>query len=112
MRQAEIFEGADFGKPRVSLARARELVGAVEALEEYDGSDLWGHCERLATRARASGAHSVARAVCWYGCTHAFDRHGPEPDIPVWIDYRNLQVREALPDEESMWPGVQKAGKR
>lgn len=32
------------------------------------------------------------------------NRHGGQGDIPVLWDYRTLRVREALPDEEHMWP--------
>ncbi|MCH7563338.1 MAG: hypothetical protein IH968_05880 [Gemmatimonadetes bacterium] len=32
------------------------------------------------------------------------NRHGGIGDIPVWMDYRSLRVREALPDEEAEWP--------
>lgn len=34
------------------------------------------------------------------------NRHGGIGDIPVWMDYRTLQIREALPDEEDRWPGA------
>lgn len=34
------------------------------------------------------------------------NRHGGVGDIPVWFDYRTLRMREALPDEESEWPGA------
>lgn len=32
------------------------------------------------------------------------NRHGPSGDIPVLWDYRTLQIREGLPDEENEWP--------
>jgi len=32
------------------------------------------------------------------------NRHGPAISIPVELDKRNLQIREALPDEEGEWP--------
>ena len=35
----------------------------------------------------------------------AKNRHGPDIEIPVWFDHRSLAVREALPDEEHLWPG-------
>lgn len=34
------------------------------------------------------------------------NRHGGLGDIPVWMDYRTLRIREALPDEEAEWPGA------
>ena len=34
------------------------------------------------------------------------NRHGGIGDIPVWLDYRTLRIREALPDEEAEWPGA------
>ena len=33
------------------------------------------------------------------------NRHGGYGDIPIEWDYRTLRVREALPDEEHLWPG-------
>lgn len=33
------------------------------------------------------------------------NRHGPTGDIPVEWDYRTLQMREAMDDETSEWPG-------
>ena len=34
------------------------------------------------------------------------NRHGPGPEIPVYIDYKTLRMTEALQDEEHLWPGV------
>jgi replicative DNA helicase len=32
------------------------------------------------------------------------NRHGPTREIPIEWNYRTLTMREALPDEEAMWP--------
>ena len=32
------------------------------------------------------------------------NRHGPNTEIPIEWNYRTLRVREALPDEEELWP--------
>ena len=34
----------------------------------------------------------------------AKNRHGREGDIPIEIDYRTHRIRQALPDEEALWP--------
>lgn len=36
----------------------------------------------------------------------AKNRHGATGEIPILWDYSTLRVREALPDEERRWPGV------
>lgn len=36
------------------------------------------------------------------------NRHGGQGEIPIEWDYRTLQVREALPDEEVEWPTANK----
>ena len=108
------------------LAKSRKVVTIGLSQFNRTTSANWQDRPRIQGLFGASGlendAHQVAMidhsryekgqhgARTWL--TIGKNRHGPEPDIPVWIDYRNLQVREALPDEESMWPGVQKAGKR
>ena len=33
------------------------------------------------------------------------NRHGPTGKIPIWLSYKNLQIRQALADEVSDWPG-------
>lgn len=42
----------------------------------------------------------------------AKNRHGGNGEIPVCWDYGTLQVREALPDEEHRWPGIERVGTR
>lgn len=76
MRQPELFEGADFGKPRPSLARARELVAEVEALADVLDETWFDRCMAVNALARRLGAHSVARAVCWLLIPETLDRHG------------------------------------
>lgn len=34
------------------------------------------------------------------------NRHGPQIEVPVALDKRNLRIREAMPDEEGEWPGM------
>lgn len=34
------------------------------------------------------------------------NRHGSSGEIPVEWDYRTLRIRQALPDEEHLWPGA------
>ena len=34
------------------------------------------------------------------------NRHGAQVDIPILWDYTCLRVREAMPDEEHLWPGT------
>ncbi len=34
------------------------------------------------------------------------NRHGSSGSIPIEWDYRTLSVREAMPDEEHLWPGA------
>ena len=36
------------------------------------------------------------------------NRHGDKGSIPVWLSYRNLQIREAMADEVGNWPGNQR----
>ena len=68
------------GPVRPSLAKARELVAEVEALNAWDPdvtSEDWPiACARVAKAARRQGAHSVARVVCWLADYRSLDRHG------------------------------------
>lgn len=36
--------------------------------------------------------------------TLKYNRHGPPADIPIEWDWRTLRARQALPDEEALWP--------
>lgn len=36
------------------------------------------------------------------------NRHGGKPEVPIYVDHRNLRIREALEDEVPMWPGADK----
>ena len=91
-----MFDGVPLGTPRVSLARARELVEEVDALMEWDGDGLddFDAIDRfdpaalhLAGKAEAMGAHSVARALRWSTMwlpTSVLER----PDFVEWHNER------------------------
>ncbi len=98
MRPAlELFPGADFGTPRPSLAKARELVAEVERLPEGDPFAYADDCLRVALRAERLGAHSVARACRWL--THVENLQLADPtfndDRAVEIALRWLSRQEA-----------------
>lgn len=89
MRHPELFENADFGKPRPSLARARELVAEVERLLEPDEDD-WvpdfvNQATRIAEKACTIGAYSVERVLRWSVHPKALDRHGFERTATRWL---------------------------
>ena len=73
----DLFEGmaVDYGRPVVSLARARELVEDVEELA-FEVTGFYDSCERVHEMARKMGAHSVARVVLWLGIPSTLDRYG------------------------------------
>ena len=77
MKQAEIFEGTDFGAPNfVSLAKARELVADVYDLENVMDETFHPKCLAVANRAARMGAHSIARVVRWLHLPGTLDTYG------------------------------------
>ena len=91
MKQAEMFDGADLGVPRPSLAKARDLVAEIEAhLEDEDQFDYLARSERLAQRAKHLGAYSVARVLLWASHPAFFDKYGFET---VDIEVERVAVR-------------------
>ncbi|MEQ1573074.1 MAG: hypothetical protein ABL993_02400 [Vicinamibacterales bacterium] len=70
----------DYGTPRPSLSRARELVAIVDELIAWDPDvtlEEWPDaCRRVVRDARRQGAHSVARVVCWMLDGRTLSRHG------------------------------------
>lgn len=78
----------DYGKPRPSLARARELVAAIELLETRVDETWRPEVCRIAEEARQIGAHSVARAARWLASYRLWDKGGwismNGPDAAHW----------------------------
>ena len=57
----------------------------------------------LLDHSRYSRAEDGAGAMTW--AILGKNRHGDKGSIPLWLSYRNLQIRQALPDEVHLWPG-------
>lgn len=72
----ELFPHADYGTPRPSLSRARELVARVDRLEEIVDATYFDRCEEVYEFAQSLGAHSVARAVTLLTAPKALDSRG------------------------------------
>lgn len=67
MTEPSLFDSmgpVDYGRPRVSLSAARELVAAVEEMC-LNPEWVWGQTSALVERARNLGAHALARMI-WY----------------------------------------------